>query len=137
MALTLDQTLNRIVQHQFAANAKEVTEVVGLLPAKVASGLSRELELCGEAFRYDVRSHRAYSFRSEGSTLTVWIWRDVDTREASNLLPSIVSLDQILTEVVANKAFVQATGRRVSEPRTYRGALPEQEVGLSRWKPLA
>ena len=120
MPLTLDEKLNRTVRHQFAANAQEVAEVVALLPVKVASELTQELERCGEAHRYDVSSERAYSFRSEGNTLTIWTWKDVDASEAGNLLPLIVNLNQSVSEDVANDAFFRATGRRVGEPRTYR-----------------
>ena len=122
MSLTLDEKLNSTVCHQFAANAKEVAEVVELLPVRVASGLTVELEGCGEAYRFDVLSERAYSFRRDGTTLSIWIWNDVETSEAGNLLPLIVSLNKSLTEVVANEVFFQATGRRVSEPRPYRRA---------------
>jgi len=122
MSLTLDEKLNRTVRHQFAADAQEIAEVVSLLPVRVASELTQELERCGEAHRYDVSSERAYSFRSQGDTLTIWTWKDVDASEAGNLLPLIINLNQSVTEAVANEAFFQATGRRVGEPRTYRRA---------------
>lgn len=120
MPLMFDQKLNRTVRLQFAANAKEIAEVIALLPVGVASGLVLELQGCGEAHRYDVSLERAYSFRSEGSTLAIWIWNNVDASEAGNLLPLIVNLNQSVTEAIANEAFFQATGRRVSELRTYR-----------------
>jgi hypothetical protein len=119
MALTLDITLNKTLRHQIAADAREVTDVVARLPRRVADDLMVELQGCGEAHRYDVSSARAYSFRSEGSTLDIWIWSDVDAIEAGSLLPSLVGLDQGLTETTASDAFFQATGRRVNEPRAY------------------
>lgn len=122
MALALDEALNRIVRYQFAANVSEVTEVLAQLPIRIASELTVELEGCGQALRYDAISERAYYFQSEGSTLAIWIWNDVDTAEACNLFPFIVSLDQRLTEDVANEAFFRATGRTVSESRGYSSA---------------
>ena len=119
MALSLDSEFNRIVRYQFAANADEVTEVLEHLPHRVASELAVELSECNEAVRYDGCSERAFYFRSEGSTLAIWTWNDVDASEACDLLLSIDNLDQRLTEVVANEAFFQATGRSISEPRSF------------------
>jgi hypothetical protein len=119
MALTLDSEFNRIVRYQFAANANEVTEVLEHLPHSVASELAVELSESNEALRYDGCSERAFYFRSEGSTLAIWTWNDVDASEACDLLLSIDNLDERVTEVVANEAFFQATGRSISEPRSY------------------
>jgi len=119
MALSFDSEFNRIVRYQFAANANEVTEVLEHLPHRVASELAVELRECNEALRYDGCSERAFYFRSEGGTLAIWTWNDVDASEACDLLLSIDNLDERLTEVVANEAFFQATGRSISEPRSY------------------
>ena len=130
MALTLDSEFNRIVRYQFAANANEVNEVLTHLPHRVASELAVELRDCSEALRYDGCSERAFYFHSEGSTLAIWIWNDVDASEACDLLMSIDNLDQRLTEVVANEAFLQATGRSISEPRSYQHAWVEGPASL-------
>jgi hypothetical protein len=122
MALAHDEALNRIVRYQFAGNAVEVSEVLARLPVRIASELIVELDGCGEALRYDGISERAYYFQSEGTTLAVWIWNDVDSSEASELLAFIVDRDQRVNEVLANEAFFAATGRRVCEPRGYRRA---------------
>lgn len=131
MALTLEAVFNRIVRYKFAADANEVTEVLAKLPDRVASELAVELHGCSEALRYDGRSERAFYFRSEGSTLGIWIWNDVDASEASDLLLAIGNLDQRMTELVANEAFFQATGRSVSEPRSYLPALFADPVGAA------
>jgi hypothetical protein len=123
MALTFDSEFNRIVRYQFAADANEVTEVLADLPLRVASELAVELRDCSEALRYDGCSERAFYFQSEGSTLAIWIWNDVDASEACDLLLSIDNLDHRLTEATANEAFFQATGRSISEPRSYLRAL--------------
>jgi len=122
MTLARDAALNSIVRYQFAANAREVSEVLAHLPVRIASELAVELDGCGEALRYDGISERAYYFQSEGSTLAIWIWNDIDASEACDLLAFIVNRGTNVTEVMANEAFFVATGRLVSEPRTYRRA---------------
>jgi hypothetical protein len=122
MTLARDAALNSIVRYQFAANAREVSEVLAHLPVRITSELAVELDGCGEALRYDGISERAYYFQSEGSTLAIWIWNDIDASEACDLLAFIVNRSQRVTEVMANEAFFVATGRLVSEPRTYRRA---------------
>jgi hypothetical protein len=122
MTLPRDAALNSIVRYQFAANPSEISEVLAHLPVRIASELVVELDGCGEALRYDGILERAYYFQSEGSTLAIWSWNDIDASEACDLLAFIVNRDQRVTEVVANEAFLVATGRQVSEPRTYRRA---------------
>jgi hypothetical protein len=120
MALARDAALNTTVRYQFAANASEVSDVLAKLPLRISTELVVELEGCGEALRYDGISERAYYFQSQGSTLAIWTWDDIDASEACDLLGFIVNLDQSFTEAIANEAFRVATGRQVSERRTYR-----------------
>jgi hypothetical protein len=122
MVLARDAALNSIVRYQFAANPSEVTEVLAHLPVRIARELIVELDGCGEALRYDGILERAYYFLSEGGTLAIWSWSDIDASEACELLAFIVNRGQRVTEVMANEAFFVATGRQVSEPRTYRRA---------------
>jgi hypothetical protein len=116
--IALDSAFNRIVRYQVAANREEANELLAHLPVDVSDELERELGLCKEAHRYDLDGKRAYCIQLDGDRLHVWSWNDVeDYVEAGNLLSLIVSLDEGLSEDLANEIYVRATGRNVNQPR--------------------
>jgi hypothetical protein len=119
--IALDGALNRIVRYQVAANRREAEEVLARLPYIVSNGLDAELGVCQQAHRYDMDGKRAYYFQLDGNRLHIWIWHDVDDYvEAGNLLSLVVSLDQDLSEAVANEVYLRATGRSVNQPPAFR-----------------
>ncbi len=108
----VSRAYNGVLRFCNASDAEEAAKFLEGLPQTVLSELSIELDLAGEALRYDLESTRAYAFEKNGAGLRCWIWDDVrNYDEASLLLAALVELDGPLTPELAARLYASATQR--------------------------
>ena len=108
---------DEIVHHLVMNIGAEFDQVVAYLPRVIAEGLMRALEETREAHRYDAHNQRAYWFRREGVSVTMWTWDHVrSAAEYGDMVTLIVRLDVPLDLEQAIMVYVGATGRIVSQP---------------------
>jgi hypothetical protein len=105
---------NGVLRFCNASDRREAAKFLEGLPEGVLGELSVELEVAGEAQRYDLGTHRAYSFEKSGAGFTCWIWDDVrNYDEAGELLGAVVECDGPLTAELAAQLYTRATQRDV------------------------
>ena len=108
----VERAYNGVLHLCIASDHQEEARFLERLPDTVQDELSTELELTGEAQRYDRESNLAYAFEKNGAGLRCWIWDDVrNYDEASQLLGAVVELDEPLTPQVAARLYTNATQR--------------------------
>lgn len=112
----------RIVRAQEWADRRDAQAFLAQLPAVVTDGLDHELDVCGEAYRYDLDRRRAYGFWLRRGRVHVCVWKEVDSYvEAASLLSLAVTQDGALNETLAGEIYVRATGRGLVGSRMVKG----------------
>ena len=110
--IVVSRAYNGVLRFCNASDNQEATKFLETLPEVVQDELTIELDLAGEALRYDLDSSRAYAFEKTGDGLSCWIWDDVrNYEEASHLLAAVVEADGSLTPELAARLYTRATQR--------------------------
>lgn len=113
-----ETVFNKVVHLILATTAGELKAVLGSLPHGIRLGVAHQLEMAGEAFRYESLRHCAYYFRHQRQGYFVWRWCYIASpQEANRLRAAIASLEEPLSADGARWAFEQATGRSTENPR--------------------
>ena len=108
----VSRAYNGVLRFCNASDNQEAAKFLEGLPETVLSELSIELELAGEALRYDLESNCAYAFEKNGAGLSCWVWNDVrNYEEASRLLAAVVEVEGSLTPELAARLYTSATQR--------------------------
>ncbi len=103
---------NGVLRFCNASDDEEAAKFLEGLPETVLNELSVELDLAGEALRYDLETNRAYAFRKNGPGFNCWTWDDVRSYdEAGRLLGAVVEIDESLTPELAARLYASATQR--------------------------
>jgi hypothetical protein len=109
---------NKVVHLILATTAGELKAVLGSLPHGIRLGVAHQLEMAGEAFRYESFRHCAYYLRRQRPGFFIWRWCYIASQpEANRLHAAIASFEAPLSADAARWAFEQATGRNAGNPR--------------------
>jgi hypothetical protein len=130
-----ETVFNKVVHLILAATAGELKAVLGSLPHGIRLGVAHQLEMAGEAFRYESLRHCAYYLRRQPPGFFIWRWCYIASQpEANRLQAAIASLQEPLSADGAGRAFEQATGRSAGSPRP--AGLPFHALDFSNYPSL-
>ena len=116
-----DKTCNAVVRFVQARTNNEKGHLINSLPATARKDLEEDLKQIGEAYRFDLSRETAYYFQRQNAGLSMWRWRCLGSYdEIGELLARVASLDEPITEHLANNLFVLATHRSVANPEPSR-----------------
>jgi hypothetical protein len=108
---------NKVIHLILATTSGELKAVLGSLPHGIRLGVAHQLDVAGEAYRYESLRHCAYYFRRQRQGFLIWRWCYIASRfEANRLCAIIDSLAEPLSAATARRAFEQATGRSADDP---------------------
>ncbi len=114
----LDKVCNDVVRHVIARTGVEAARLIKSLPDTACKGLDADLSQCREAYRFDLSKESAYYFERQGNRLEMWSWQFLNSYdEIGELLSLVATLDEPITEEVANSLFEQVTNRLVMSPQ--------------------
>ena len=117
----LDKACNGVVRFVQAKSNSEKARLINSLPATARTGLEEDLKQIGEAYRFDLSQETAYYFQRQNAGLSMWRWQCLGSYdEIGELLARVASLDEPITEALANNLFVLATHRSVASPEPSR-----------------
>lgn len=117
----LDKTCNGVVRFVQARTNNDKARLINSLPEIARKGLEEDLKQVGEAYKFDVSREIAYYFQRQKAGLSMWSWQGLGSYdEIGELLARVASLDEPITEELANKLFLLATHRSVASPEPSR-----------------
>lgn len=113
----LDTAINKVVRLTVVTTTPQLVRFLGFLPDGVRSGVARDLDHAGEAYRFEHPRQRAYYLRRQQPGFMVWRWNHVASeREATQMQALIRSQQAPMNPYRANCVFERATGRTVGRP---------------------
>jgi hypothetical protein len=96
-----------------AASPSEVEALIGSLPRFSPDGIALDLDLRGEAHRYDPENQRVHYFRKESRAVSLWTWSPIGSYWEAAILRSLIqSRTEPLSGESAMQVLLRATNRR-------------------------
>jgi hypothetical protein len=96
-----------------AASPAEVNALIESLPRFSHDEIALDLDLRGEAHRYDPANQCAHYFRKENQAVSLWTWSPIGSYWEAAILRSLIqSRNEPLTDAAAMQLLLRATNRR-------------------------
>jgi hypothetical protein len=96
-----------------ASSPADFEEVLESLPNSSRDGIALDLELRGEAHRYDPANQCAHYLRKENQAISLWTWSPIGSYWEAAILRSLIqSRKEPLSDEAAVQILLRATNRR-------------------------